>query len=224
MIHWTISSTTLGAAMLSVNCGRMVRSTLQRGFTLIEVLVTFVILAVGVLGIVSLLSVSKTSEYEAVQRARAVTMADGMLERIRNNPSGLTAYVTGLEASNAIGGTSQGVDPAFNCANAACDPDELATNDLWSWEQVLDGTGVTVGTDTATAGLAEPRGCITFLPRDPWERSGQLSVLLQWRGLQESTDGVAVGDDVCGDGAEAGSDGYRRQVTVSTFVIDGTEL
>lgn len=211
--------------MLVVNFGHARERARQGGFTLIEVLVTFVILAVGVLGIVSLLSVSKTSEYEAVQRARAVTMADGMLERIRNNPSGLAAYVTGLDASEAIGGGSQGADePEANCADAACDPDELALHDLWSWEQVLDGTGVTVGISTATAGLAGPKGCITFVPRAPWERSGQLSVLLQWRGLQESTDGVAAGDDVCGDGEDAGSDGYRRQVTVSTFVIDGTEL
>ena len=98
-----------------------------------------------------------------------------------------------------------------------------ASAPLYSVE-VLDGTGVTVGISTATAGLAGPKGCITFVPRAPWERSGQLSVLLQWRGLQESTDGVAAGDDVCGDGEDAGSDGYRRQVTVSTFVIDGTEL
>ena len=211
--------------MLSVNCDHVRERARHGGFTLIEVLVTFVILAVGVLGIVSLLSVSKTSEYEAVQRARAVTMADGMLERIRNNPGGLAAYVTGLDASDAIGGGSQGADePEANCADVACDPDELALHDLWSWEQVLDGTGVTVGTSTATAGLAGPKGCITFVARPPWERSGQLSVLLQWRGLQESTDGVAAGDDVCGDGEDAGSDGYRRQVTVSTFVIDGTEL
>jgi type IV pilus assembly protein PilV len=215
---------TLGATMLVVNFGHVRERARQGGFTLIEVLVTFVILAVGVLGIVSLLSVSKTSEYEAVQRARAVTMADGMLERIRNNPTGLVAYVTGLGSSEAIGDGSQGTEPAPNCTDAACDPDELALHDLWSWEQVLDGTGVTVDTSTATAGLAEPRGCITFLARPPWQRSGQLLVLLQWRGLQESTDGVAAGDDVCGAGATAGSDGYRRQVTVSTFVIDGTEL
>jgi type IV pilus assembly protein PilV len=103
----------------------------------------------------------------------------------------------------------------------------LATHDLWAWEQVLDGTGVTVtnadASTTATAGLAAPRGCITFQPWDAWVRTGQLSVLLQWRGLQKSTDGVAADEDACG-GDDSGTDKYRRQVTVSTFVIDETEL
>jgi type IV pilus assembly protein PilV len=212
--------------MLIVNFGHARDILRHGGFTLIEVLVTFVILAVGVLGIVSLLSVSKTSEYEAVQRARAVTMADGMLERIRNNPGGLLDYVTDLTAIKYGNPSSE---PSPNCTDDICLlPRDLALHDLWAWQQVLLGTDVTVTNEetpvTRPAGLAEARGCIAFVPREPWERSGQLSVLVQWRGLQASTDGVAADEVVCGDGEAAGSDDYRRQVTVSTFVIDGTEL
>ena len=219
--------------MLVVNSSQVRQFARYSGFTLIEVLVTFVILAVGVLGIVSLLSVSKTSEYEAMQRARAVTMADGMLERIRNNPGGLADYITGLEESDAIGCDPDSdpecpsEEPDPNCRTTACGPGDLAAHDLWAWEQVLDGTSVTVtnadASTTPVAGLTDPKGCITFQPWGDWVRSGQLSVLLQWRGLQQSTDGVATGEDACG-GDEPGTDKYRRQVTVSTFVIDETEL
>ncbi len=196
----------------------------EGGFTLIEVLVTFVILAVGVLGIVSLLSVSKTSEYEAVQRARAVNMADGMLERVRNNPGGLVTYVTGL--GSPIGPGTATSEPTPNCISASCSPVQLATHDLWQWEQVLRGENVTItedATTTAVAGLTEPRGCITFAPWGSWVRSGQLSVLVQWRGLQESTDGVASGEPACGS-VTTGEESFRRRVTVSTFVVDETEL
>lgn len=197
----------------------------EGGFTLIEVLVTFVILAVGVLGIVSLLSVSKTSEYEAVQRARAVTMADGMLERVRNNPGGLVTYVTGLSSPIGVGTATS--EPTPNCISAPCTPVQLATHDLWKWEQVLRGAGVTItnadDTTSPVAGLTEPRGCVTFAPWGTWTRSGQLSVLVQWRGLQESTDGVASGEPACGSVA-TDEESFRRRVTVSTFVVDETEL
>ena len=199
----------------------------QRGFTMIEALVTFVILAVGVLGIVTLLVTSKTSQFEAVQRARAVTLADGLLERVRENPGALTNYVTGL---TPLGGGSRGSEPNPNCADTACDPNEAAVHDLWAWEQELDGAAVTFTDDddntTSTGGLRNPRGCVLFAPFNGRSRTGQITVLLQWDGLLETNDGVRPaldGGQACG-GATAGGDARRRQVLVSSFVMDGDEL
>lgn len=212
--------------MLSVQRPRSLQGKCpESGFTLIEVLVTFVILAVGVLGIVSLLSVSKTSEYEAVQRTRAVNMADGLLERIRNNPAGVLSYVTG-GANPPPGQDRIDGEPSPNCETADCTPAQMAAHDLWVWEQLLDGSAVTVtdddGNTTPTAGLASPWGCVSFTPWGRFTRGGQLTVQVQWTGLQESTDGVASGEPVCG-GESAGADPFRRQITVSTFVIDEAE-
>ena len=67
-------------------------SRVQSGFTLIEALVTAFILAVGIMGIVSLLSLSKVSQHESIQRTRAVVLADDILERIRRNPAGMSVY------------------------------------------------------------------------------------------------------------------------------------
>ena len=61
----------------------------QRGFTLIEALIAFVILSVGLLGIVSLQAMAKTSQHLALQHTRAVTIADAIIERIRVNPAGM---------------------------------------------------------------------------------------------------------------------------------------
>ena len=54
-------------------------------------------------------------------------------------------------------------------------------------------------------------------------RTGQLTVIVEWRGLVETSDALEEGDDNCG-GESAGDDRYRRQVAVNTFVIDETEL
>ena len=188
----------------------------QSGFTLIEALIAFVILSVGLLGIVSLQALSKQSQHQAVQRARAVTMADGIVERIRINPGALVNYVTDTTPVSIL------LEPAPDCQAAACDPNELADHDLWAWEQTLEGAMITVGGANA-GGLINPNGCILFTPIPGKLRTGLLNVIIQWQGLHNSTDAVQAGEAACG-GAAANSDPFRRQISVNTFVIDEQEL
>ena len=105
----------------------------QRGFTLIEALIAFVILSVGLLGIVSLQALSKTSQHQAIQRSRAVTLADAMVERIRINPAAVATYI----ASNPLGDDPNSPEPSPDCSSAACDPNELAaTENHISWKHM----------------------------------------------------------------------------------------
>jgi type IV pilus assembly protein PilV len=211
--------------ILIVASNNMIRH--QRGFTLIEALITFVILSIGLLGIVSLLGLAKTSQHQAIQRTRAVGLADAMVERIRINPAGLAIYI----GSNPLGGNNGGTatisdEPTPDCRDTVCTPVELAEHDLWAWEQALLGAMATVteGTDTLnTAGIIEARGCVRFIAAPGMARTGLLNVAIQWRGLLESTDAVQGGEFTCG-GAGASEDDYRRQVVVNTVVIDETEL
>ncbi len=191
----------------------------ERGFTLIEALIAFVILSVGLLGIVSLQAMAKTSQHLALQHSRAVTIADAIVERIRVNPAGIEVYNIGTGSPVGVSATSE---PSPDCQAASCSPDELAAHDLWAWEQALRGAGAQIGT-TNTAGLISPRGCIIFVPAAPRERTGQLSVIIQWRGLHESYDAVQDGETICG-GLAAGEDKFRRQVVTNTYVVDEEEF
>ena len=191
----------------------------QRGFTLIEALIAFVILSVGLLGIVSLQAVAKSSQQLALQHTRAVTIADAIVERIRVNPAGMATYNTGTGSPVGVTATSE---PSPDCRTAACDSDELAAHDLWAWEQALLGAGAQLN-GTNTAGLIEPRGCIVFTAAPPRANTGQLTVIIQWRGLKESYDAVQSGEVACG-GEDAGDDDFRRQVVATTFVVDEGEF
>ncbi len=191
----------------------------QAGFTLLEVLVAFLILSVGLLGVVALMVNSKVSQHQAVQRTRAVELADAMVERIRINPAAIATYNIGL---NPRGENTEASEPSPNCVSSVCDPAELAAHDLWSWEQALQGQAATVAGE-GTSGLVTPRGCIVFTPAAPRTRTGQLNIIIQWRGLVETSDALEGGADVCGAVAD-GEEGYRRQVAISTFVIDQTEF
>ena len=59
------------------------RRQLNSGFTLIEVLVTLVILTFGLLGIAGLMAKGQRISFEAYQRQQAVALASDMAERSR---------------------------------------------------------------------------------------------------------------------------------------------
>ena len=197
-----------------------VGSRAQSGFTLIEALVTAFILAVGIMGIVSLLSISKVSQHASIQRTRAVVLADDILERIRRNPAGISVYNIGLSAP--LGDASRGTEPVPNCYSAICTPAELATHDLWAWERLLDGTSAIV-TDSgaSTVGVRNVSACIDFTADAGRENTGIVDVVIQWQGLQETADAVISGGTHCG--GATGDDAVRRQVIVNSYIRDEKE-
>ena len=67
----------------------------QRGTGLIEVLVTLVIIALGLVGVVGLQARMQLSEMEAFQRSQALLLLNDMASRISVNRSNAAVYVTG---------------------------------------------------------------------------------------------------------------------------------
>ena len=196
--------------MLSaVEKSHWVGSRVQSGFTLIEALVTAFILAVGIMGIVSLLSISKVSQHASIQRTRAVVLADDILERMRRNPTGMSVYDIGPSAP--LGDASRGAaEPAPNCRSAPCAADQLATHDLWAWEQLL-----------MTTGLRNVSACIDFTADADRENTGIVDVVIQWQGLKETADAVISGGTVCGVATD--EDTTRRQVILNSYIRDEKE-
>ena len=100
----------------------------QHGFTLVEVLVALVVLAVGMLGIAGLYVESLKAGRTSIYRTTAVTLAADMADRIRANPVAPASYA----------GVGPGSD-AFACVNGVgpCTADELAQDDWFRWNQAL---------------------------------------------------------------------------------------
>ncbi len=59
----------------------------QAGFSLLEVLVTLVVLSLGILGLAGLQSVALKNGHSALLRAQAAQFAYDMLDRMRANPN-----------------------------------------------------------------------------------------------------------------------------------------
>jgi type IV pilus assembly protein PilV len=186
----------------------------ETGFTMVEVLVTLVIVSIGLLSSVALQLLSKRSNYDAAQRTTAAHLAEDLLERMRANPIALLDYAT----AGVLGNGSQGAAPALDCVGplANCTGPDLAAYDLWQWEQLLDGN-LELNAGQAAGGLVAPSACI----RGPaFGGNGVYTVAIAWRGLTELSNPIV---DDCGEGSgNYGDDDVNRRVLVVRTFINAT--
>lgn len=110
------------------------------GFGLIEILVSLLILAIGLLGLASLQATILTQSTETRNRSQAILLADDMFERIRANRNSVASYV--VPAADA---------PACNKSYKISNTD-VAADDIAEWQNSLacllpEGNG-TVQVDT----------------------------------------------------------------------------
>jgi len=200
------------------------RQSRQAGFSMIEVLITVFVVAIGLLGIASVQFMSKRSNFEAVQRTTATLLVNDILERMRANPRMLIEYAGNAGAPIApLGGPTPTRTLETDCAVVTCDPFALSQYDLWEWETALNGLSeqLTAG-GTATGGLLAPTACIiTTVPAGAVDRSGRYDVAIAWRGGTQMQN-PDISDCGQGSGKYNGEDGsadtHRRVLVVSTFI------
>ena len=183
----------------------------QSGFGLIEILITILVLAVGLLSAASLQLLSKRSNYDAAQRTTAAHLAQDLLERMRSNSAALNDYVPAGE----LGGDTLGDVPVVNCADPGvnCTPADVAAYDLWQWEEVLDGE-LENANGAAAGGLSAPTACVNG---PGFGGTGTYSISIAWRGMTELDD-PELDDCGAGTGKYGDGDRYRRVLVIRTFL------
>lgn len=174
----------------------------QRGTSMIEVLVTVVILAIGLLGLAGLQSRLQASEMEAYQRAQALILLNDMASRIAANRANAASYVTGTATPLGTGMTS--------CPTGTT----RQQIDAGQWCQALQGAGETSGT-TKVGAMIGGRGCVESLGSDEY------LVTVAWQGLTP----IASPAPACGknsyDGGTACTGDLCRRVVTTIVRIGG---
>jgi len=187
-------------------------STRQRGSSMLEALVTMVILSVGLLGLMQLITRAAMTEYESYQRAQALILLSDMVEKINTNRKAAGCYAFSDPSSGApsLGTSSGGPTPCSAWGTAAEQARALA--DLNDWNQKLLGTAESKA-GVGTGAMLGARGCVTF---DPATNVFQVSVA--WQGSTKTVQPTAVDPTfVCGQG-QYGAEEQRRMVA-STLTI-----
>jgi type IV pilus assembly protein PilV len=102
------------------------RTNSESGFTMVEVLVALVVLAIGLLGIAALYLSSLQAGRTAIYRTQAVNAAADLADRIRSNRAAVADY------NNVYADVFAEVAACYT--TAGCTPTELAASDLSRWK------------------------------------------------------------------------------------------
>ena len=133
----------------------------QRGTSMVEVLVTLVIIAFGLLGMAGLQMRLQVSEIEAYQRSQALLLLNDMASRIAANRNAAASYVTAATGSGA------------DCSTIGTGT--TAGRDKKEWCEALQGAAETKSGANVGA-MIGGRGCVELV-------DGDYMVTVAWQGM-----------------------------------------
>lgn len=173
----------------------------MKGYTLLEVLVSLVLISIAVLGLAGLQISAQQAQVETYQRAQAMLLVNDMVDRIALNREARRCYTI----SDAVSGTpylGTGNTTAYNCLGwGTNDTRDLADADMAAWGDLLKGASEQLD-GNAIGSLAGARGCIYFDPGPP----EAVTVTVAWQGESE----IAVPTDHCAKDLYGDDDRLRR--------------
>ncbi|MEJ6654971.1 MAG: prepilin-type N-terminal cleavage/methylation domain-containing protein [Pseudomonas sp.] len=173
----------------------------QQGLTLIELMVTVLILLVGLLGLAGLQSRLQQSEIESYQRVQALILLNDMSSRIMANRYDADSYVT----SSPLG--------ANTCPPAGS---TRSSKDVNQWCLALKGAAEKIGgTDVGT--LIGGRGCVESVSANTF------MVSVAWQGLiplDPPPASVSCGANTYNDTGACSNDRCRRAVTTLVRIAE----
>lgn len=131
----------------------------EKGATLIEVLITMMIVALGLLGAAGMQLASTRYQQTALMRGQAVVQAQFIVEKMRANASAIAIYLTS-DAYAAATLASLPADPACGMTTVGtCTGAQAAAKDLRDWRkglQTMPGGRGSINPVVNLGGITDP--------------------------------------------------------------------
>ncbi len=183
---------------------------MQSGVTLIEVLVTIVIVAFGLLGLAGFQVKTQTAEMESYQRAQALVLLQDMTERLKAATA--NAADPGAAADLYITASPLGTGDSQPASCAGLAPG--LAQDQCEWSNALKGAAEkTSGGATNVGAMIGAVGCIEQIVAEDATAGictpGRYRVTVAWQGLSPTVAPVLT----CGQGLYGANDAQRRALS-----------
>lgn len=142
----------------------------QHGMTLLEVLVSIVILAIGMLGIAGILLISNKANNSSYAKLQAVQCVYDILDRIRTNSASAISGKYNISNIGSNGFPSAVTAPSALCNVSVCTPAQLAAYDTWYW-LTKDVSKLPSGSGSITSSLSGVAGNTIITVTVQWNDS-----------------------------------------------------
>lgn len=190
----------------------------QSGISMIEVLVSLLLIVVGLLGLVGLQVRMQQAEFESYQRAQALVLMNDMVDRIRSQHVTASCFAFSSPTGTGWVGTSATATPSCAVSNAA--NNLMAVTIMNEWQSQLLGAAETKG-GVSVGAMLGARGCVYYDPTSalldpttaPIPGTGLYTVAIAWQGTVD-TFAPTVN---CANGQYSGGVETRRRVVSTTF-------
>ena len=178
------------------------------GFTMIEVLVSLLIIVLGLLGLAGMQVRMQQAEFESYQRTQALVLLYDMVDRINTHRAAASCFAFTTGTGTPYLGVDANATPSCGAAVGATD----AVASMNEWSNLLQGAAETKGGVGAGA-MVGARGCVSF-------NAGVYTVTVAWQGTVDTSapkmdDGTTTIN--CANGLYDSGTDTRRRAVATTF-------
>jgi type IV pilus assembly protein PilV len=195
----------------------------SRGFTMIEILVSLLLIVFGLLGMLGLQAQATVAEFESYQRGQAMILAQDMVDRINANRKAVLCYVTTDTTTDPTAPSP--AELGAGTADRECSVPTtgtpttraMATADIVAWDEALKGAAERTGSSTGTrvGSILFARGCVTQISA----ATNTYRVAVAWQGMAPTVTADSIDPNAtCGKTKYGTNDAVRREVGI-TFRI-----
>jgi type IV pilus assembly protein PilV len=196
------------AGMADPLCGRH----FSQGFSMVEILVTLVIIMLGLLGLLATQVRSFQAEFESYQKSQALILLSDFVQRINTNRKAARCYET-TDAATGIPYLGHASSIAPSCtAWATSELQSRAVADLAAWDNLLKGVAENDG-GVAVGAMIGARGCISYDAA-----ADRYRISIAWQGLTATAEPLSV-DPALTCGKDLYGDEARRRIVSTTLRI-----
>lgn len=189
-----------------------------RGFTMLEVLISMLLLALGLLGLAGLQTRMQQAEFESYQRSQAVVILHDMVDRINSNRATASCFaITDASSGTPFYGYGSGT-------LAACGASTTANNTradiaMDAWDDMLKGAAETKG-GASVGAMVNARGCVSYDSTTELTDSGGATVsgtgiytiTVTWQGMGDTITPTST----CASTQYAANPAQRRAISTTT--------
>ena len=197
------------------------RISASAGFSLLEVLVSMLIVVVGLLGLAGIQARAQVAELESYQRAQALVLLYDMMDRINNSRTTAPCYVVTTNTTTGAPYFGDGATATAACSLSNPADQAMAVASMNGWNDQLQGASEKKGAAATKVGaMIGARGCVSYNTGTEYINatsganiggSGEYTVAVSWQGMADTF----MPTKACGAGlygTAAATDTKRRTV------------